>query len=230
MKPAPIAVISTTSDRIGGDRRSPARATSPFRPRSLQSSQEAAPLRAAAFQRAARAIGAVESADRGWRAADAGRSRAACGPDEHRQLARRARSGQSRGDGGEACGGLRARARGRPSGSVGEARRTARCGSRGSPGSGCCRTYRVPAQRIREARCGPPRRLCRDRREGRSRSRSHSRAFPRRAGRQARGERAPREHRPPLRGKARPEPDPNSRPRAGAEPFARTDRRPAGRS
>ena len=179
MKPAPIANYLDHLGQASAERAPPVRATSPFRPRSLQSSQEAEPRRSAAFERAARAIGAVRPQIE---------ERAPPTPVDRRRPAARtnaadslgcARSGQSRGDGGEACGGLRARARRRPSGSVGRGRRAAGRRSRGSPGTGCCRTHRVPAQRIRPARSGPPRRLCRDRREGRRRSRSHSRAFPR---------------------------------------------------
>jgi hypothetical protein len=59
MKPATIANYLDHLGRASAERAPPVRATSPFRPRSLQSSQEAAPLRAEAFQRAARASGAV---------------------------------------------------------------------------------------------------------------------------------------------------------------------------
>ena len=59
MKPAPIASYLDHFGRTSAERAPPTRATSPFRPRSLQSSQEAEPQRSADFERAAKTIGAV---------------------------------------------------------------------------------------------------------------------------------------------------------------------------
>ena len=60
MKPVPIADYLDQIGRAAGEKASPRRETSPFRPRSLQSLQSFEPRSPPAFERAAKAVGAVK--------------------------------------------------------------------------------------------------------------------------------------------------------------------------